>query len=46
MEKLIVTSKPELDDRERLLVYLDHMPNGVSTKSILHYGQNLKEDRF
>lgn len=42
LEKLMVTNDPDLDDRDRYQVYLGHMPNGVSVKSILHYGQNFR----
>ena len=28
------------------MVYMGHMPNGASTKTIEHYAQNMNEDRF
>ena len=43
---LFVSSNPELDDNDRFAVYMGHEPNGSSVKSILHYTQNLKQDRF
>lgn len=46
MEALFITQNPALDDSDRYNVYLGHMPNGSSTKAVLHYAQNLKEDRF
>ena len=44
--ELFVTHNPDLDDSDRFAVYMGHEPNGSSVKSILHYAQNLKEDRF
>lgn len=46
MEALFITNNPTLDDSDRYEVYLSHMPNGTSTKAVLHYAQTLKEDRF
>jgi len=43
---LFVTHNPNLDDSDRFAVYMGHEPNGTSVKSILHYAQNMKEDRF
>ena len=43
---LFVTHNPDLDDSDRFAVYMGHEPNGTSVKSILHYAQNLREDRF
>jgi hypothetical protein len=37
LEKLLITKNPALDDTDRYEVYLGHMPNGSSTKAILHY---------
>ena len=39
-------SDPTLDDDDRYAVYMGHEPNGSSTRAILHYSQNIKEDRF
>lgn len=44
--ELFVNKHPELDDNDRFAVYMGHEPNGTSVKSILHYAQNLREDRF
>jgi len=44
--ELFVNKHPELDDNDRFAVYMGHEPNGASVKAILHYAQNLKEDRF
>ena len=45
-ERLIINTNPGLDDNDRFGVYMGHNPNGTSVKSILHYAQNLREDRF
>ncbi len=46
LSALFVTHDPDLDDSDRFAVYMGHEPNGSSVKSILHYTQNLKQDRF
>ena len=46
LERLFVSSDPTYDDLDRFEVYMDHEPNGSSTKALLHYAQNLKEARF
>lgn len=46
LEGLFVSNDPEYDDQDRFQVYIDHEPNGSSTKALLHYAQNLKESRF
>ena len=46
VESFFVTNKTDLDDDARFEVYMGHEPNGASTKSMLLYAQNLKEDRF
>ena len=43
---LFISHNPSLDDNTRFAVYMGHEPNGTSVKSILHYAQNMKEDRF
>ena len=43
---LFITHDPKLDDADRFGVYMGHEPNGASVKAILHYAQNLREDRF
>ena len=43
---LFVSHNPTLDDNDRFAVYMGHEPNGSSVKAILHYAQNIKEDRF
>ena len=44
--RLFIDNNPDLDDADRFAVYMGHEPNGASVKAILHYAQNLKEDRF
>jgi pimeloyl-ACP methyl ester carboxylesterase len=46
LESIFVTNNTEYDDADRFQVYMNHEPNGSSTKAILHYTQNLKEARF
>ena len=46
VESFFVTNKTSLDDDARFKVYMGHEPNGASVKSMLHYAQNLREDRF
>ena len=46
IEMLFATHNPTLDDSDRFAVYMGHEPNGTSVKSILHYAQNMREDRF
>lgn len=40
------TSNTKWDDPDRFVVYMDHQPNGASVKQLLHYAQDIKEDRF
>lgn len=37
LEEIFVTADTEWDDKDRFQVYMNHAPNGSSTKSILHY---------
>ena len=46
VESFFVTNETDLDDDARFKVYMGHEPNGASVKSMLHYAQNMKEDRF
>lgn len=46
LESLFVTDNNDYDDKDRFGVYMDHQPNGSSTKALLHFTQNLKESRF
>ena len=46
MESFFVTNMTDLDDDARFKVYMGHEPNGASVKSMLHYAQNMKTDRF
>jgi hypothetical protein len=39
-------SKTDLDDDDRYAVYMGHEPNGGTVQSLLHYAQNIREDRF
>jgi len=42
----MVSSDPKYDDKDSFKVLMDHEPNGTPVKSILHYAQIMKEDRF
>lgn len=44
--ELFTNHHPDLNDNDRFAVYAGHSPNGTSMKDILHYTQNLREDRF
>lgn len=46
MQSWFVNSDPDIDDTDRFRIYMAHNPNGISTKSILHYVQTYKEQRF
>ena len=46
IEKLIATDNPETDDPTRFAVYMGHQPNGTPARTIMHYAQNMREDRF
>ena len=46
VESFFVTNETDLDDDARFKVYMGHEPNGASTKAMLHYAQNMNEDRF
>ena len=46
LESLFVSSNTDFDDQDRFQVYMNHEPNGTSTKAILHYAQNIRESRF
>ena len=46
IESFFVSKKTSLDDDDRFAVYMGHEPNGASVKALLHYAQNMKEDRF
>lgn len=46
LEGLFVSSNTKYDDTDRFQVYMNHEPNGSSTRAILHYTQTLKEGRF
>ena len=46
LEKFMVSKQTNLDDNDRFAVYMAHEPNGASVKSLLHYAQNMREDRF
>ena len=43
---IMTNDKSSLDNDERYKVYMGHMPNGVSAKSLLLYAQNMQQDRF
>ena len=40
------SNDPALDDNDRYAVYMGHEPNGSSVQALLHYAQNMREDRF
>lgn len=46
LESIFVTNNTDYDDQDRFQVYMNHEPNGSSVKALLHYTQNMKEDRF
>lgn len=46
LEEFFCTDDPEADDTDRFQVYMGHFPSGTPTQSVLHYGQNIREDRF
>ena len=46
IEKFFASKETSLDDDDRFAVYMGHEPNGASVKALLHYAQNIKEDRF
>lgn len=46
LESIFVTCNTKYDDKDRFQVYMNHEPNGSSTKAVLHYTQNMKEARF
>ena len=46
IESFFASGKTSLDDDDRFKVYMGHEPNGASVKDLLHYAQNMKEDRF
>lgn len=46
MSAMFVNTGPSYDDPDAYAVYSAHGPNGTSLNDILHYAQNLKEDRF
>ena len=46
IEKFFASKETDLDDNDRFAVYMGHEPNGASVKALLHYAQNMREDRF
>ena len=46
LEGFYINNDPHTDDTDRFAVYMSHSPNGTPTKSLLHYAQNYREDRF
>ena len=46
LSKFFVSNETDLDDDDRFAVYMGHEPNGASVKAMLHYAQNMREDRF
>ena len=46
MAEAFISGDPAADDHERLTVKNAHGPYGTPTKSMLHYAQNIREDRF
>ena len=46
IESFFASKETSLDDDDRFAVYMGHEPNGASVKALLHYAQNMKEDRF
>ena len=46
MAEAFISGDPHADDPERLAVKNGHGPYGTPTKTLLHYAQNIREDRF
>ena len=46
IQKIISTDNPDTDDLTRFAVYMGHQPNGTPSRTIMHYAQNMREDRF
>ena len=46
MAEAFISGDPKADDHDRLTVKNAHGPYGTPTKSLLHYAQNIREDRF
>lgn len=46
MAEAFISGDPKADDPERLTVKNAHGPYGTPLKSLLHYAQNIREDRF
>lgn len=42
----LITGNTDFDSLDRFQVYVNHLPNGTSVKSIMHYAQNIREGRF
>jgi pimeloyl-ACP methyl ester carboxylesterase len=45
-ELYVYNRDPRLDDPDRCMVSDMHSPNGASVRQLLHYAQNIREDRF
>lgn len=46
IQKVIATSNPDTDDPTRFAVYMGHQPNGTPARTVQHFAQNMREDRF
>ena len=46
MAEAFISGDPKADDHDRLTVKNAHGPYGTPTRSLLHYAQNIREDRF
>lgn len=46
IEEMFATADPAADNLDRFQVYMGHFPNGTSVRALLHYAQDIKEDRF
>jgi len=44
--KIISDSNPEVNHSERLLVFLSNYPSGTSLKSIHHFAENIRNQKF
>jgi pimeloyl-ACP methyl ester carboxylesterase len=44
--ELLADSNPNVDDKERLLVFVSHFPSGASLKTLKHYARIIRNKKF
>lgn len=44
--ELISDSNPNVDDKERLLVFVSHFPSGASVQTLKHYAKIIRKKKF